>query len=291
MPEVDPTSPVATGAGADTGQADPRVIELRVHGVSGTPPEAMLDEPFPRQVAGDDVGRFFRRSEPIRVDGFPDRDVEAYHWGRFTSGSPTRALWLLLLPFAVVNLARFALLLPATEVEAGKAVAERRWKHRTADALLRLIGLVLTLAMVVTVCYVAWEVVARQCSGEKCAGQSNGMAWFGARSGGTRVLVAAVLPAAVLALVWSFGRSPALVEPPGPRTQAWVGNGRVGDPAFWHGAASAPAQRAAHVWASCAVIGVLALTTVGNPDDVLAQTPGWADKVYLALAALCGLGL
>ena len=268
-----------------------RVVELRVHGVSGTPPEAMLDEPFPRQVAGDDVGRFFRRSAPVRVDGFPDRDVEAYHWGRFTAGSPSRALWLLLLPFAVVNLARFALLLPAREVDADRAVDERRWKHRTADALLRLIGLVLTLAMVVTVCYLAWEVVARQCSGDRCAGQPNGMAWFGGRSPGTRVLVAAVLPAAVLALVWSFGRSPALVEPPGPRTRVWAGNGRVGDPAFWHGAASAPAQRAAHVWASCAVIGVLALATVGNPDDVLARTPPWADRLYLLLAALCGVGL
>src|SRR5215203_1610981 len=98
----------ATGNPADradraSGAAQARVIELRVHGVSGTPPEQMLDEPFPRQVAGDDVGRFFRRAKPISVDGFPDRDVEAYHWGRFTSGSPTRALWLLLLPFAVIN--------------------------------------------------------------------------------------------------------------------------------------------------------------------------------------------
>src|SRR5688572_27728390 len=99
---------------------EPQVIELRVHGVSGTPPEAMLEDPFPRQVAGDDVGRFFRRGEPIRVEGFPDRDVEAYHWGRFTSGSPTRALWLLLLPFAVVTLPRFALLLPTRETEAGR---------------------------------------------------------------------------------------------------------------------------------------------------------------------------
>jgi len=271
---------------------EPQVIELRVHGVSGTPPEAMLEDPFPRQVAGDDVGRFFRRGEPISVEGFPDRDVEAYHWGRFTSGSPTRALWLLLLPFAVVNLARFALLLPTRETEAGRAADERRWRHKTADALLRLIGLVLTLAMVVTVCYVAWEIVARQCSGAKCAGQSNGMAWFGDRSDGTRVLVASIAPAAVLALVWSFGRSPALAEPPGLRSRtAWSGNGRVGDPDFWNGAASAPAQRAAHVWASCAVIGVLALATVGNPDQVLAQTPAFGDVAYLVLATLCGVGL
>ena len=35
-------------------------VELRVHGVSGTPPEELLGVPHVRQVAGDDYSRFFR---------------------------------------------------------------------------------------------------------------------------------------------------------------------------------------------------------------------------------------
>jgi hypothetical protein len=283
--------------GAPTQATSPTVVELRIHGVSGTPPESILRDPSPEQVGGDDTGRIFRRREPISVEDYGERTVEAYHWGRYTAGSPTRALWLLLLPFAVVNLARFALLMPCKETEEGEVEKERKVRHKAADALLRLLGLVLTLTLVVTVCYLAWEVGARQCVDDSCAGQSNGMRWFGGLSAGIRVLVATLAPAAVVALVWSFGRRPALVEPPAASTQTpgttakpWKGNGRVGDPAFWRGAASAPAQRAAHVWASCAVIGLLALATVGYPTDVLKRTPWWADLIYICLAGMCFVG-
>ena len=151
--------------------------------------------------------------------------MEAYHWGRYTSGSPSRALWLLLIPFAVVNLARFALLLPNVATDPGEAETERRPAHMAADALLRLIGLVLTTALVVTTCYLAWELFARQCVGRGCAREAFGLSWFADRSAGVRVLIAALAPAAVLALVWSFGRAPALVGPPGPPTDPWKGTG------------------------------------------------------------------
>ena len=86
------------------------VVELRVHGVSGTPPEAVLDAPRVRQVAGDEWARVFRAiDDDGREVGTPDRVVEALHWGRYTSGSWTFALWLLLVPFGMVNVARFML--------------------------------------------------------------------------------------------------------------------------------------------------------------------------------------
>jgi hypothetical protein len=37
-----------------------RVVELRVHGVSGTPPGELLDRPLVRQVAGDGITGFYR---------------------------------------------------------------------------------------------------------------------------------------------------------------------------------------------------------------------------------------
>lgn len=76
----------------------PRGTELRVHGVSGTPPEAMLDQ-WPVRVAGDARSGFYRSATP------GEERVEAYSWGGLTSGSRTAALWLLLLPFALANLA------------------------------------------------------------------------------------------------------------------------------------------------------------------------------------------
>jgi hypothetical protein len=86
-------------------------VELRVHGVSGTPPEDMLDSPLVRQVAGDLDGRFVR---PVNADGTEVRAndghiVEGYHWGPQTSGSWRQALWLVLVPFGLVNAAYFML--------------------------------------------------------------------------------------------------------------------------------------------------------------------------------------
>jgi hypothetical protein len=44
-------------------------IELRVHEVSGTPPEAMLDHPHVRRCAGDDEAGFYRRRYPDEPRG------------------------------------------------------------------------------------------------------------------------------------------------------------------------------------------------------------------------------
>ena len=85
------------------------VTELRVHGVSGTPPEAMLCHPHVQRVAGDGTTGFYRRLWEARQTS-ADRDgrrLEAYSWGGLTSGGWSRALWLLLLPFMLLNVAFF----------------------------------------------------------------------------------------------------------------------------------------------------------------------------------------
>lgn len=150
-----------------------RIIELRVHGVSGTPPESLPDDPHPHQVAGDDVARFFRRSEPIGTQsGARTRDVEAFHWGRLTAGSPSRALWLLLAPFAIVNLARFTLLLPKATTMDG-IDSDRTMRSRFADIVLRLLGLTLTMLLVSSVSYVSLELLAHQCVSSKVCVEGN----------------------------------------------------------------------------------------------------------------------
>jgi hypothetical protein len=241
----------------------------------------MLDDPHPEQVAGDDVGRVFRRTHPLKVElGGSERVLEAFHWGRFTAGSPTRALWLLLLPFAVVNLARYALLMPD----------ERRLLDRAADLVLRLLGLMLTLALVITSAYVALDVGARQCGiSAACARKNQWLSWFVDRSFGVRLLVASIIPALVLTLVWWFGRQTFQYDPPGPKRERRAGNGSFEDLMFWRGAASAPLQRAAHALAGCAVLGAMAVGILGDPGQWLRDHGPRDDWVYLGLLALCAV--
>ncbi|MET1133137.1 MAG: hypothetical protein ABWX60_06950, partial [Aeromicrobium sp.] len=100
-------------------QADRIVMELRVHGVRGTPTDSMLGVPAENvvQVAGDRLTGFYRIADgadpPLRT--LPrGLALEAYSWGELTSGVRgvlgwvTRVLWLVLLPFALVNLAFWA---------------------------------------------------------------------------------------------------------------------------------------------------------------------------------------
>ena len=119
-------------------------VELRVHGVSGTPPESMLAKPHVLQIDGDDKSRFFRAvhsddRELLATDG---HTVEGFHWGRYTSGSWVKGLWLILIPFGMVNAAAFMLPDPGT----GRRI---RSLHTAALALIRglAIGLTCTFAL------------------------------------------------------------------------------------------------------------------------------------------------
>ena len=84
------------------------VTELLVHGVGGESAEDTLHEPHPMQVAGDATAGFYRGPD---VDG---RHRESYSWGGLTSGKASRALWLLLLPFMLLNVAFYMTPRPPT---------------------------------------------------------------------------------------------------------------------------------------------------------------------------------
>src|SRR4051812_10597201 len=98
--------------------------ELRVHGVSGTPAESMLDRPLLGRVAGDGNAGFYRpRPEYGATTGPGGAQLEAYRWGNLTAGAAARAFWLLLLPFMLANVALW--LRPATRP--GPRAAIRPW--------------------------------------------------------------------------------------------------------------------------------------------------------------------
>jgi hypothetical protein len=119
------------------GAGDRVEVELRIHGVSGTPPEVMLGAEHVRQVAGDERSRYFRPSDTHGADSQPDptRVLEGYHWGQFTAGTWRQGLWLILIPFGLVNAAAFMLPDPRGH-KRGATVA-----HVATGALIRLVGI------------------------------------------------------------------------------------------------------------------------------------------------------
>jgi hypothetical protein len=90
---------VGTDLPADTPGLD-GPIELRIHGVGGSTPEKLLGECHPEDVVeiqhGYRTGVWARRRDP---------SVRGYLWGGLTSGAKLQPLWVLLLPFTLVNVA------------------------------------------------------------------------------------------------------------------------------------------------------------------------------------------
>jgi hypothetical protein len=260
--------------------------ELRVHGVSGTPPEAMLDHPNVRRCAGDDEAGFYRRRYP---DGLvpPGADrVEAYSWGGLTSGSPLRVLWLLLLPFTLVNVSHF---MQPRELPAG----DRR--RRLLEAVLRLLALSLTLTLVLSVAGVAMDLAAWQCPAARaaCSDRQVFLRFLGEgfwHQPGRRVALAALVPTALVGLLWYFG------------TRTWAGNEQVTRPRgtilaaplplqrreLWNGGEPVRRLRSVHVAAALAVVA--GLVAVPARRHLAAGRP-WSDPgPLLGWLLLAGAG-
>jgi hypothetical protein len=182
------------------------VLELRVHGVAGTPPQDMLgvDASDVVQVAGDQRTGFYRCADGVNPYGPARPDnvaVEAYSWGGLTSGVTgfldrgRRVLWLTLLPFALANLAYW------TRPGISKA---SKW----GAIWMRVAGLLLTLLLVSAMFTIGVDLVAWQCfrGGSKVCQSVPAVFDFLARppwdSPTRRLLVGSMLPFTVLMLLW-----------------------------------------------------------------------------------------
>ena len=186
------------------------IVELRVHGVHGTSPGAMLgvSDGEAGQVAGDKLTGIYRVKDgkvPYRDLANTGTSVEAYSWGALTSGVQgllgwvKRALWLLLLPFALVNLAYWARL----------NVGERSGKARWGARAVRVSSLLHTIFMVLTPCVIAIDMVGWQCYRYGVRGcthlpsQLNGIAaWTPTQ----RIALVTVLPMLLIGLLWLLSR-------------------------------------------------------------------------------------
>lgn len=266
------------------------VTELRVHGVSGTPPETMLNHPHPRRVAGDGATGFYRRWWPDGRPGGDDADVpgarhrEAYAWGGLTSGGRAIALWLPLLPFSLANLSYFMLPRPPRGT---------RLRHAT-EAAQRLFALLLTGTLVGAFIRAAVDLVGWQCTaaGRACTRETApfwahrlGEVWGSEPS--KRLAVTALAPLLVVVLLWWLGRrtwrrDEQTVVPPGGGHRTDV---LLARPRLWHGGAPVWRLRVAHVAFSLAAIGVAVSAPFAGTPQGRALTVANAG-VQLAAAVL-----
>ncbi len=261
---------------ADTGGT---VVELRVHGVSGTPPEALLGCPteFIEQVAGDKSAGFWRRRKWIDDASNADTDddlaapdtlrwrrvMEAYSWGGLTSRRANRAVWLLFLPFIFINLAHW--MLPP-------AAKERRSAGSIAVALLRLLALSFTLTLMLAGALAVMDVMVWQCmSLDHCGSRLGPLSRLMSISRGQQVAISAVPLVVVIAVLWFLGRestwddkgdddeddADTAVPPPHPAVME--NEVPLEKKTFWHADESVLRMRACHVMAWNACLAALAL--------------------------------
>ncbi|KPI20457.1 hypothetical protein OK074_1286 [Actinobacteria bacterium OK074] len=283
-------------------------LELLVHGVGGATPEAMLDDPRTVRVTGDDTAAVFRRAEDVDAERKPgpartEPVPEAYVWCNLTSGNGSRALWLLLLPFMVVNLAHWM----------RPTARDRARTVRLYGVVVRLVGLTLTVLLVAAACEVALDLAAWQCAGRPaCAAHHS---WLGFLSPtvshggwwsepGRRLGLAALVPAALTGLLWYLSlRTWSAYESQQPMSRrdepgepdddgSYGSDGEhtgLGRPGFWYGRRLVARLRAAHTAAGFLTIAA-ALTAPALRHDRGPGGPGVLALLGLLLAAAVGAG-
>jgi hypothetical protein len=260
------------------------VVELRVHGVSGTPPEALLSCPteFLEEVAGDKSAGFYRRQPWIEdaTSGPPGawrKVLEAYSWGGLTSGPASRAVWLLFLPFISINLAHW-MLPPATK---------QRFASTVSVGLLRLIALSFTLTLMLAAAVAVMDVMVWQCMGLDYCGSTLGpLSFMVSAPRGVQVALSAVPLVVVIAVLWRLGRENTRLVGTPPNPAVMADEVPLESDTFWSNDPSVLRLRACHVMAWTAGLGALTLAVPAR----YAATPG-VHAVGLALLAANGVVL
>jgi hypothetical protein len=250
-------------AGDSIDDANGLLTEIRVHGVSGTPPEALLR--LPRELieldTGDGVAGFYKPRFDLVPDGGEDDDrvsdesprwrraVQAYSWGGLTSGPASRAVWVLFLPFILINLAHW--MLPQVTRPAAASMSVR---------LLRMLGLSLTLTLMLAAAVVTMDVAGWQCAAlDSCVAQLGPASVLGGQHPGARVAFSAIPVLIVIVVLWKLGQEDQrrVGIPPDPADAS--SRSPLEQNEFWAGDPSVARLRACHVAAWASTLGALAL--------------------------------
>jgi hypothetical protein len=198
-------------------------MELRVHGIGGPDPGGVLG------CASDNATVVTWRSEPearsvVRACA-GRRDVHVYHWSPLTSGSRSFALWPLLLPFTLLNVAGWM-----------APPGSRTWRtalHRVAAVWVGLATTAATVVWLVLAAMTVWHEVTGVPG--RAAGSLTG-AYFGAAAATSAVAMAALVLMATFTAN-GFERFRPAGWPATPRRWTWPwgagASARLDDLAFY----------------------------------------------------------
>jgi hypothetical protein len=260
---------------ADVDATTDGFTELRVHGVSGPPPDSVLDYPadMVTLAQGNATSGFWRR---WRLGGSLDdvphrRRLEAFIWGGLTSRAALQALWLPLLPFSLVNLAHWMLPPYYSTHRFGKAVSY------VAISLLRALGLSFTVTLALAGAEVTMDLGAWQCGGTPgCLATLQRHDPLGRflHDPGPRLAIAGALLLLVLLVLLLAGNTFEPLRDSLPMKSPVVSRDQdgavLGDPNFWQVDQSTRWLRCLHVVAWCTATGAVAtgaLSAVRPPGN------------------------
>lgn len=227
-------------------------VELRIHGVGGSPGPQLVGLSRPEEVVvvGEGVGTAFlaRRHE---------RAIEGYDWGALTSGSILQPSWLLLLPFTLMNVAGWM-----HEPFDGKP-----WRIRLVRALVHV------LAGSLTASYTLWiALLAVDHLGYRWLPPEVGVAAGAALTGGLMWGLARIARNTVTEFEHRRPASAPEIEPP-----AWTPEETMSSAGFFDHAASVTKLRARHgVVQSLALAVALVLTLRAWAAGAETTGIGWA---------------
>ncbi len=281
------------------------VTELRVHGVGGTSPDAILGDLAPEQVWGDRIAGFYRTSDHQASPGDDDvkRHVECYSWSGLTSRSKSRVLWLALLPFLLGNLAGWMCSIKTRE---------SGWRFALHRAAAGLAALALTINAVLVAVLITADTLGYQAVRAGLAAHQWWLAPLGwpAITGhpARQLLVGVVVPVLFVLALWLLVRRSWRYEavrppydkddPPGkprPATAASLEHG-LADKDFWDGGTSVRLLTWLHIAASVGFLAiVLSITARSVGGGWSSEAVAWwwiavcagGAAVALAVADVC----
>jgi hypothetical protein len=261
------------------------VTELRVHGVGGTPPDAILADLAPEQVWGDRIAGFYRTSDHQASPGADDvrRHVECYSWSGLTSRSRSRVLWLALLPFALGNLAGW--MCSAKTYKSG-------WRFALHRAAAGLGALALTVNAVLVAVLITVDILGYQAARTGLAVHQWWLAplnWPAITGHPARqLLIGVVVPVLFLLALWLLARRSWRYEavrppykkdhPPAQPRAATAASlkGGLADKDFWDGETSVRLLTWLHMATSVGFLAiVLSVTARSVGGDWSAQAVAW----------------